>query len=211
MRSYCFIVLNILLFSCHAPVPETKPVLVDTLTTPDELLVNEPGLHLKASKKDSGELCFHYQLADNDTMKTFYFKYLNYSDVVFPAAAIGLLNGTKLRIRNYLVVRDSLFILPVIGMQDGLSVFIYNLRSMEMIVYDMRTSFELLWLNEQNMTFFMAASPQQVNDSLYSYELKKYKLTANDVKEISRHKVGINIDRIHEQEVIYNIAKSELQ
>jgi hypothetical protein len=173
----------------------------------DELEIKDSIFYLKASKDKNGEISLKYRLKHTNIDRDMCFRYFDYSDVVFPDLSVGLIDSHSFKESRYYLVRDSILILPLIGMNNSLSVYILNLQSQQMIISDIRTSFNLLWVNERSSTFLVTDTPVYINDTIYLYKLNKYKLEENTVSLIKTDTVHLHIDLKDNLKINYLIAR----
>ena len=190
---------------------EVKRVRVDSfpVNNLDQLVVKKPNLYLKASKEKNGEIClkYHYHMKGRDTYKECRFQYFDYSDVVFPDTCIGIINGSSFRQSNYYLVRDSILILPLIGMNNFLSIYIINLESQRVLANDIRTSLSLVWINEKTMNFLIADTPSYIDDTTYLYKVNKYKIEGTELPFVKEYSAHLSINRKDDLEANYKMAR----
>lgn len=184
----------------------------DTLQagSPDQLVAEDSSFYLKATKGKEGEICLKYRLRHTNTFRNLCFKYFDYSDVVFPDTSVGVIYGDSFRESSYYLVRDSILILPLIGMNNFLSVYVLNLQSQEVLASDIRTSFSLVWVDENRSTFMTADTPDYINDTTYLYKLKKYKITGGEMSVVKTDTAQLKIDYKDDLKMNYRIARRVL-
>ncbi|NLR62340.1 hypothetical protein HGH93_29885 [Chitinophaga polysaccharea] len=173
----------------------------------DQLEAKDSSFYLKASKGKEGEICLRYRLNHTNADKDFCFKYFDYSDVVFPDTSVGVMNGSSFRESSYYLVHDSILILPLIGMNNFLSVYVLNLQSQQVLGSDIRTSFGLVWIDEKSSTFLTTDTPEYINDTTYLYKLNKYKIEGKELSLIKTDTAHLNIDLKDNLKANYRIAR----
>lgn len=173
----------------------------------DQLETRNSSFYLIASKGKTGEICLKYRLSHTNTYKDFCFNYFDYSDVVFPDTSVGVISGSSFRESNYYLVHDSILILPLIGMNNFLSVYVVNLRSQRVLGSDIRTFFSLVWVDEKSCNFLTTDTPEYINDTTYLYKFNKYKIAGNEVAIIKTDTVHLNIELKDDLKVNYRIAR----
>jgi len=173
----------------------------------DQIVTRDSKFYLKASKGKTGEICLKYRLSYTNTYKDFCFKYFDYSDVVFPDTSVGLINGSLFRESSYFLVHDSILILPLIGMNNFLSVYVLNLQSQQVLGSDIRTSFGLVWIDEKSSTFLTTDTPEYINDTTYLYKLNEYKIEGNELSLIKTDTAHLNIDLKDDLMTNYRVAR----
>ncbi|SHN16284.1 hypothetical protein [Chitinophaga sp. CF418] len=188
---------------------EGKHEQVDSLQADslDQLEAKDSSFYLKASKGKEGEICLKYRLNHTNTYKYFCFKYFDYSDVVFPDTSVGIINDGSFRESSYYLVHDSILILPLIGMNNFLSVYILNLQSQEVLGSDIRTSFSLVWIDGKSSTFLTTDTPDYINDTTYLYKLNKYKIEGGAMSLIKRDTAHLNVNLKDDLKINYKIAR----
>lgn len=160
----------------------------------DELEAKDANFYLKASKGKEGEICLRYRLNHTNGYKDFCFKYFDYSEVVFPDTSVWIINGNTFRESSYCLVHDSILILPLIGMNNFLSVYVLNLKSQQVLGNDIRTSFSLVWIDDKRSTFLTTDTPQYIDDTTYLYQLNKYKIEGRELLLVKRDTAHLGVD-----------------
>ncbi|PSL26358.1 hypothetical protein [Chitinophaga ginsengisoli] len=212
---FLYIVLTFASLSCKSgtkpasAVIEGKQEQAETLQTvsPDQLEAKDSSFYLKASKGKDGEICLKYRLSHTNDYKEFCFKYFDYSDVVFPDTSVGIISGASFRQSSYYLVHDSILILPLIGMNNFLSVYVLNLQSQQVLGSDIRTSFGLVWIDEKSSTFLTTDTPDYTNDTTYLYKLNKYKITGGEMSLVMTDTVHMKVDLKDDIKINYRIAR----
>jgi len=220
---YPYIILIFTTLSCkntikpaHAGI-KVKPAPIDSFPANnlDQLEVKDSNLYLKASKDKNGVICLRYQFNLSNTNKAFSFQYFDYSEVVFPDTSIGVIAGGSLRKSNYFLIRDSILILPLIGMNNFLSVYVLNLKSQQVLGDDMRTSLSLVWIDEKNSTFLIADTPSYIDDTTYLYNVNKYKIMGTKLSWVKSYSASLGVDLKDDLNANYKMVrrflKSKLQ
>ncbi|SHL81374.1 hypothetical protein SAMN05444266_10579 [Chitinophaga jiangningensis] len=185
---YLLLVLVLAALSCKSDTStaEKKEVRKEQkglleLTDLDQLEINDSSIYLKASKGNPGEICLQYRFVNQIFFQNCCFKYFDYSNVVFPDTSIGIINESSFIVSNYFLFQDSILVLPLIGMNDCLSIYIINLRSKQVIVNDIRTAFSLVWMDKNSASFVITDTPRYINDSTLLYRLNKYSIHGAEV------------------------------
>lgn len=171
------------------------------------LEAQDSSFYLNASKGNEGEIRLRYRLSYVNTVKDFCFKYFDYSDVVFPDTSVGIINGSSFRQSRYCVVHDSILILPLIGMNNFLSVYVLNLQSQQVIGSDIRTSLGLVWIDEKSSTFLTTDTPDYLNDTTYLYKVNKYKIEGKELSLLETDTAHLNIDLKDDLKANHRIAR----
>ncbi|RFS21185.1 hypothetical protein DVR12_17785 [Chitinophaga silvatica] len=169
--------------------------------------VKDSILRLTATPQTDGEICLKYYLNHFASERDLCFKYFDYSDVIFPNISVGILNGHSFRKSNYGLIHDSILVLPLIGMNDFMSVYVLNLASQQILANDIRTSMELVWIDEKKSTFLLSDTPLYINDTTYLYKLKMYKITGSHLSIVRTDTIHMPIDVKDDLRVNYTIAQ----
>lgn len=173
----------------------------------DQLESRDSIFYLRASKGQSGEICLKYRLNHKGSYRDFCFKYFDYSDAVFPDTSIGITNGRLHDKSNYVLLSDSILLLPVIGMNNSLSVYILNLQSQQVIGDDIRTSLDLVWVDKKSSTFIVADTRSYVNDTTYLYRLNKYKVNGNTLSIVKKDTAHLDVKLEDDFKAGYRVVK----
>ncbi|SDF49190.1 hypothetical protein [Chitinophaga filiformis] len=186
---------------------EQKQGMISQADSPDQLEAKDSSFYLKASKEKDGEICLKYRLNHTNAYKEFCFKYFDYSDVVFPDTSVGIISGDSFRQSSYYLVHDSILILPLIGMNNLLSVYVLNLQSQQVLNSDVRTSFSLVWIDEKSSTFLTTDTPDYINDTTFLYKLNKYKIAGGEMSLIKTDTAHLKVDLKDDVKINYRIAR----
>lgn len=176
----------------------------------DQLEAKDSSFYLKASKGKEGEICLRYRLNHTNIYKEFCFKYFDYSDVVFPDTSVGIISGSSFRESSYYLMHDSILVLPLIGMNNFLSVYVLNLQSQQVLGGDIRTSFGLVWIDEKGSTFLTTDTPQYIDDTTYLYKINKYKIDEKELSLIKTDTAHLSIDLKEDLKANYRIVRQLL-
>ncbi len=139
-------------------IPFEKEDILDTMT---------PKIHLKAKKIKSG-INLTYSFFNESAEHSLNFGISHFSNWVFTHKALGLINRDSFKRVDILIVGDSLLFLPLIGVNDKLSLYVINIKTEKLLYSDIRTSFDLFWINERNLKIATANS-QDFTDSKFKY------------------------------------------
>jgi len=159
----------------------------------DYLDVVTSGYHIRADRFDS--LIFLKYKSINDSAYHYVdFKYSNVSDVAFPTFSIGLIgNGHYVREKVY-IYNNCFLILPVIGINNYLSFYLIDLNTGTLLTDDVRTSLELIWINNEKQPEIILADRSSSNSTSYSYTFYVCSIVNNEIITKKKKKISFDED-----------------
>jgi hypothetical protein len=164
----------------------------------DKIIDSTPNYYLVATKTAT-TINLKYKRKGSEKDSNISFPFSNYSEVVFPDTAIGLIqNKTYVKMKYYLF-GDSLLILPLIGVNNLLSIYIINLKNGELIGdgENNRTSLNLVWVYvKKGEVYFITSDTPLEKGGFVKYVLITSKIKKDSLEEIRRNPILLkkNID-----------------
>jgi len=223
---FYFIIL-IINYGCNNDIKESNKIVPENIkkdTTKDVIPYFDTdridtsmfNIHLKAIKTVKG-ICINYRLKNEDKDRIIEFVVSHYSDIIFPNIAIGLIKPKSYSEYKYYISGDSILILPLIGVNNLLSIYVINLKTQNVLGSDMRTSFDLVWISSgKELTFLTSDTPTIIEDTIknkdiYKYVFEKTLITNEEIISIKRDSVLVNHDIKEDDNFQYRLAKKILQ
>jgi hypothetical protein len=150
--------------------------------------------YLKIQKAEDDFLKLDYKLGVEEKEHSFKLRYFNNSDVVFPEKGIGFLDSKNINLERCYIYNDSILILPILGVNNSLSIYVVDLKNENVLADDIRTSLSFLWIKKKKKLEFVMSDTPEISDSTYKYVLRKYELNKDKLKEIKLDSILLKYD-----------------
>ncbi|WP_212003701.1 hypothetical protein [Chitinophaga sp. HK235] len=190
MKNALYLLFLCLAVHCStAPAIKQQPLPPDSLAAipvndADQLVYSRNGVVLTAMMAGEDRIQLEYKTRRDTASQRFSFPYLLYTGKAFPPQGIAILNDNAYSTASCYMIGDSILLLPLINhIPNGLSLYVINLHTRQILADDYRTGLPQVWINAQNNTFMIADSRQLYNDSSYVYPLYACAVKGNVVEK----------------------------
>ena len=126
--------------------------------------------------------------------------FINYpdfsNDIIFPDTAILELTNTGVKKYYKLYLSDNILIVPLIGIGDSrLVILIINLERKKILADDIRTSFDFVWLKNENGLYLITSNTPILNDNdKYDYTIYLWEIEQNGIFKIKEKNIELEED-----------------
>lgn len=138
-----------------------------------------------------------YKLSERNNFDSIKFQHTDFSEIIFPKKSIGLITKTGFIVQRFYLAKNKILILPLIGINNKLQIYYIDLKNGTIDDQDIRTSFELVWINEITQSIYTSNMPEYL-DSTLRYKINEYTISSN----------GLHIERRFDIETKDNLEDS---
>lgn len=136
------------------------------------------GLEYLFINKDDDIIKLNFKLTDSLTSDSLTFQHNDFSEVVFPKKSVAILGDVDFTTQRFYVSEKLILVLPLIGVNNKLQIYFIDLRNKKIVNADIRTFFELVWINPQTQLMYTSNFPEYL-DSTIIYKINEYSITTN--------------------------------